>query len=62
MNRRIGVFGLVANASTVRAAYYRDKAARLRELADAEPVSHYRAKLIDVSEQFEELADRVSKG
>ena len=49
----------VENASHVREAFYRDKAARLREMAETEPLGRFRKQLIDLAEQYEVLADTV---
>ena len=57
--RLAGVLAFVENASHVREAYYRDKAARLRELAETEPLARYRKQLIELAEQYEALADMI---
>jgi len=49
----------VENASHVREAFYRDKAARLRELAKTEPLARYRKKLFWLAEEFDALADTI---
>ena len=45
-----------------RAAHYRDNAARLRQMAAAESIEHTRRALDDAAEQYEWLADRLSRG
>lgn len=54
-----GVLAFIENASHVREAHYRDKAARLRELAETELLVRYRKKLFDLAEQFDAVADMV---
>ena len=55
--RAAGVLAFIANASHVRETYYRDKVARLREMAETEPLARLRKQLIDLAEQYEALAD-----
>ena len=57
--RSAGVLAFVENASHVREAYYRDKVARLREMAETEPLGRFRKQLIDLAEQYETLADTI---
>lgn len=57
----VGVLAFIQNASHVRETNYRDKAARLRELAETEPLARFRKKLIGLAEQFEELADTINR-
>jgi hypothetical protein len=57
----LGVLAFVENALNVRETHYRDKAARLRELAATEPLVHFRKKLIELAEQVETLADTISR-
>ena len=40
-----------------RAAIYRDRAARLRAMAQAEPDPELRAQLLDLARQYEDMAD-----
>jgi len=54
-----GVLEFFANAAQARAASYRDKAARLRAMAEAEPIGKFRERLLDLSRQFEALADTL---
>jgi hypothetical protein len=54
-----GVLEFLANAAQARAASYRDKAARLRAMAEAEPIGKFRERLLDLSRQFEALADTL---
>ena len=58
---RVDVLAFVQNASRIRETYYRDKAARLRELAETEPLARFRKRLIDLAEQFEALADTIGR-
>ena len=51
----------VENASHVREAYYRDKVARLREMAETEPLGRFRKQLIDLAEQYGVLADTARR-
>jgi len=60
-DEELGVLAFVQNASRIRETYYRDKAVRLRELAETEPLARFRKKLIDLAEQFEILADTISR-
>ena len=53
------VLAFVENASHVREAYYRDKAARLRELAETEPLARYRKKLFELAAEFDALAGTI---
>jgi len=55
--RSAGVLAFIENASHFREAYYRDKVARLREMAETEPLGRFRKQLIDLAEQYEVLAD-----
>ena len=57
----LGGLAFVENASNVRETHYRDKAARLRELAETEPLARFRKKLIELAEQFETLADTINR-
>lgn len=55
----IGVLEYFANAAQARAAGYRDKATRLREMGEAEPIGKLRQRLLDLSREFEMLADSL---
>lgn len=57
--REGGVLEYFALAIHARAASYRDKAARLREMGEAEPIRSLRHKLLDLSRHFEELANSI---
>jgi hypothetical protein len=52
----LGVLEFAATAAHARAAHYRDQAARLREMAEAEPIGRLRERLIDTARQYEDLA------
>ena len=52
----LGVLEFAANAAHARAAHYRDQAARLREMAEAEPIGRLRERLVDIARQYEALA------
>jgi hypothetical protein len=41
-----------------KADHYRDTAARLRDLAEGEPVRRLRIRLLDLARQYEELAEK----
>ena len=56
---RTGVLEYFATAAYARAASYRDKAARLREMGEAEPIGGLRDRLLDLSRQFEALAASI---
>ena len=60
-DEELGVLAFVQNAARVRETYYRDKAARLRELAETEPLARFRKKLIDLADQFDALADTIRR-
>ena len=53
----LGVLDFVANSVHIRAAHYRQRAAHLRGMAEAEPVGRLREKLAELADQFEDLAD-----
>lgn len=48
--------------STERAAHYREMAARLRSVAEAEADDNFRRQLLDLVEQYEEMAARIEAG
>lgn len=54
-----GLLGYLAGAVQVRAAGHRDKAATLRQMAETEPVNKLRNRLLDLSRQFEGMADSI---
>ena len=55
----LGVLEFVANSIQGRAAHYRERAAHLRAMAEAEPFDHLCEKLAELAQQFEELADSL---
>jgi hypothetical protein len=55
-----GALEFLSNATRAREAHYRERAARLRMMADDEPLGRLRDKLTDLAEQFEQLADRIT--
>ena len=55
-----GVLDFVANSIQIRAAHYRERAAHLRALAEAEPVGRLRDGLAELADQFEQLAKRLT--
>jgi hypothetical protein len=42
-----------------RAEYYRERAVKLREMAETGSAAHIRERLLDLADQFERLADSV---
>lgn len=46
-----------ATPETDRAAIYRERAAHLRAIAEAEPDPQLRAQLLDLARQYEEMAE-----
>jgi hypothetical protein len=54
--RTLGAVEFVATAASQRAASYRETAVHLSALADAEPIGRLRAQLLDLADQYGELA------
>ena len=54
---RSGVLEFVATAAHARAAHYREQAAQLRDMAEAEPIGKLRDRLLDVAAQYDRLAE-----
>jgi hypothetical protein len=54
---RSGVLEFVATAAHARAAHYRDQAAQLRDMAEAEPVGRLRDRLLDLAAQYDRLTE-----
>jgi len=44
-----------------RATYYREQAGRFQQLADMEAQPHSRERLLEMAEQYTDLADRVAR-
>jgi hypothetical protein len=57
--RGLGVLEYFSTAAQDRAASYRDRAALLREMGEEEPIGKLRDRLLDLSRQFEALADCI---
>ena len=57
--RGMGLLEFAANAAHARAAHYNDQAARLREMAAAEPIGRLREQLIETALQYEKMASSV---
>jgi hypothetical protein len=55
-----GVLSFIANSIQGRAAHYRDRAMHLRSLAEAEPVGRLRDKLIELANEFDDLAESLT--
>jgi hypothetical protein len=51
-----------AAAEPGRAATYRERAAHLRAIAEAEPDPQLRAQLLDLARQYEDMADSAGSG
>jgi hypothetical protein len=51
-----GIVGYVETAARHRAALYRDRAAELRRMAQAEPIGSLRTRLLGLARNYEELA------
>ena len=54
-----GLLAYFAIAAQARAASYREKAARLREMGEAEPIGRLRDSLVNLAGEFEALADSI---
>ena len=54
--RGIGILEFAANAAQARIIHYNDQAARLREMAEAEPIGRLRDQLTATARQYEKLA------
>jgi hypothetical protein len=54
-----GLLAFLAAAVQVRATGYRDKADALRKMAETEPVGRLRSSLLDLSRQFDDMADSI---
>ena len=48
--------GFVENAARIRAAHYREEAARFRSLAEVEPIAALRRHLAALARQYEQIA------
>jgi hypothetical protein len=51
-----GVVSFIENSARLRAAHYREEAARFRALADLEPLAQMRRHLRRLAEDYERLA------
>jgi len=51
-----GIVGYVETAARHRVALYRDRAAELRRMAQAEPIGSLRTRLLGLARNYEELA------
>jgi len=58
--KTLGAVEFVETASRGRAMTYRERAAHLATLADAELDRSLRTKLLQLSTQYEELAERLA--
>ena len=58
--RTLGAIEFVETTSRRRAMIYRERAANLSTLADTEPNGSLRAKLLQLSTQYEELAESLA--
>jgi len=54
-----GVLEYLSAATQQRAAYYRDKAAQFREIAEAEPIGRLRERLLHLARQYDDVAEIV---
>ncbi len=59
---RSSVLEFVATAAHARAAHYREQAAQLRDMAEAEPIGKLRDRLLDVAAQYDRLAEGLAMG
>ena len=59
---RSGVLEFVATAAHARAAHYREQAAQLRDMAEAEPIGKLRDRLLDVAAQYDRLVEGLVVG
>ena len=57
--RGTGVLEYLSAANQLRAAYYRDKAAQFREIAEAEPIGRLRDRLLHLARQYDDVAKIV---
>jgi hypothetical protein len=53
------VLEYLSAATQQRAAYYRDKAAQFREIAEAEPIGRLRDRLLHLAQQYDDVAEIV---
>ena len=60
--RRAALLELVSNSAAVRAARYREQAAQLRDMADAESLARLRSRLLDLAAHYESLASVAEIG
>ena len=51
-----GVLEYLSAATQQRAAYYREKAAQFREIAEAEPIGRLRDRLLYLARQHDDVA------
>ena len=57
--RTMGAIEFVTAAASQRAVSYREKATQLSALADAEPIGKRRAQLVELANQYQELAGNL---
>jgi hypothetical protein len=55
-----GVLEFVANSAQERAAHYREQAAQLRTMAEAESIGHLRNGLLSLADQFDGFAATIN--
>ncbi len=55
-----GVLEFVANSAQERCAHYREKAAQLRTMAQAESIGHLRNGLLSLADQFDGFAATIN--
>jgi hypothetical protein len=62
--KNVGALEFVETGSRRRAASYRERAAHLSDMADAEPISSLRSSLLELAAQYEALAETldISRG
>lgn len=42
-----------------RADYYRERSARLRQMAEEEPIVRFRNRLLEIAADYEELSEKI---
>lgn len=58
---RVMFDNFISHTADRRAQHYREQAAKLRDLAEAERTPTFRASLFEVAAKYERLADEMSK-
>lgn len=60
--RRVGPVEIVdwtPDLTRARADYYRERSARLRQMAEEEPIVRFRNSLLDIAAEYEKLSEKI---